>query len=191
MGKSFGDHANRNSEISLNLYDKSVRFRKPKQSQRIPQANAGAISYRHYRNTIDSLILDTFRQLFGLNDNISTTLTSKSTCKSMRLRVAEICAGDGSLASKLLSAAQESIRTYTMFDRNAELTILAKKVCDSYNCSETIFTKHKDVLSNPSGIITPHQQKLSNIKRRVKLVVADLYSPEGISALCEVEPVNL
>ena len=72
-------------------------------------AARGNPSYDHYRRTIDGLLLDALQQALPEQGG----------------RVAELCAGDGSLAARAL-AERPDVAAYVMLERNAKLVALAE-----------------------------------------------------------------
>ena len=75
----------------------------------------------HYRKHIDDLIMHVANELIDSLNNQNENNRSR-TIESVKLNIAELCSGDGSFALKLLTElADESISSYTLFERNQKL----------------------------------------------------------------------
>jgi hypothetical protein len=120
-------------------------------------------AYRHYRNDIDDIILQAIR---------SRVIRGKS----MSLRVAELCAGDGSLAEKFLqtfggdTTTEESVRveSYIMIERNS---ILSKESIRKAQC----------ITESPGCATT-----------EINSLTIDVCTVDGLETIAEMDPkVNL
>ena len=140
-------------------YLKLNRRRKtPLKNSKSKPAVSTSSSYMHYRKHIDDLILQVANELIdSLNDqNIHNMQQSTEKAK---LNIAELCSGDGSFALKLLTElADESISSYTLFERNQKLY------------EESIAKTRKYVLD-------------SNARVKLKHINVDVCSPSGESTI--------
>ena len=76
------------------------------------KSSARSASYQHYRENIDGMLLHTVVQH----------------CQQAKIRVAELCSGDGSFAFKLLQESGEDlIESYVLLERNVQLINASRK----------------------------------------------------------------
>lgn len=105
-------------------------------------------AYQHYRETIDQLLIDCL----------------KYHGKGKPLRIAELCSGDGSLATKILSVDGLNIKSYTLYEKNAKL--IEQSILRTKEYQEKIKHHNIDVCSNQGEVV------LSQLKPEVNIWLA-------------------
>jgi hypothetical protein len=100
-------------------------------------------SYMHYRENIDDLIIQAVEKCvhhLELGKN-------KLAIKTNGLIISELCAGDGSLASKILQELQQCIGNYTLYERNKKLSNESKNKAINFKGSTNVKCVNIDVCS--------------------------------------------
>eukprot|EP00943_MAST-04B_sp_MAST-4B-sp1_P003421 g3421.t1 len=100
-------------------------------------------SYMHYRENIDDLIIQAVEKCVDQLERGKNKMGNETN----GLIISELCAGDGSLASKILQELQQCIGNYTLYERNKKLSIQSKNKTNDSKGSTNVKCINIDVCS--------------------------------------------
>ena len=123
-------------------------------------------AYMHYRDHIDDVLLHAVMEHWNIDDGESGGGGEKGSGKgngksvlTKGIRIAELCAGDGSFAAKILSEkiSKDIITSYVLYERNKSL---------SYNSSDKLSKWNTN--ATPTATVTATANATSHAQKEMK-----------------------
>ena len=175
--------------------------------------------YMHYRDHIDDVLLHAVMEHWNIDDGESggggEKVSGKGNGKSVLtkgIRIAELCAGDGSFAAKILSEkiSKDIITSYVLYERNKSLSYNSSDKLSKWNTNATATvtatanaTSHaqkemKGLLSLPVVLgdeekkkETTDDQEEETIQQKkycdIRFINVDVYDEKGEESLITLE----
>ena len=167
-------------------------------------------AYMHYRDHIDDVLLHAVMEHWNIDDGESGGGGEKGSGKgngksvlTKGIRIAELCAGDGSFAAKILSEkiSKDIITSYVLYERNKSLSYNSSDKLSKWNTNATATatvtanaTSHaqkemKGLLSLP--VVLGDDQEKETIQQKkycdIRFINVDVYDEKGEESLITLE----
>ena len=170
-------------------------------------------AYMHYRDHIDDVLLHAVMEHWNIDDGESGGGGEKGSGKgngksvlTKGIRIAELCAGDGSFAAKILSEkiSKDIITSYVLYERNKSLSYNSSDKLSKWNTNATATatvtatanaTSHaqkemKGLLSLPV-VLGDEEKKKETIQQKkycdIRFINVDVYDEKGEESLITLE----
>jgi hypothetical protein len=172
----------------------SSTYVKIKKKKHVRHCIKKSAAYQHYRDNIDDILLQTVLEYRpnsvtdggddddggedGEDGEISGKFGISGNSKMSKMRIAELCSGDGSFAFKLLTKESKNIESYVLFERNKQLSNVSRQRLSSWLPSDALTEKSLECKN----------KEISNVDNvQIAHINIDVYSQEGEERLNRLE----